>query len=125
MTEPKTDRVTLVDRVADHARWISDVRDPATANAEPLHQVRHGRAVAEWAVAPIPTGWAWHASGAVGLSSYGTPWIGPVLTRQDAEAAALASLLGWFRCGDKAVDPGAVRPMINDLTDRLGQEALF
>lgn len=125
MTGPDTNGMTRVDRAKDHARWISDVRDPATANAEPLQQVRHGRTLAEWAIAPIPAGWAWQANGASGLSSYGTPWIGPVSTRKDAEAAALGSLLRWFNGGGNAVEPGTARPMINDLTQRLDQEALF
>lgn len=81
-------------------RWVAEVRDPATANADPEEVIRAGKVTGTYRVAPIPGGWAWQADawrhdGTGG----GTPWRGPLPDRAAAVAAALVEMR---RIGDAA-----------------------
>lgn len=89
----------------NHERWITEVRDPATANAEPTVRLRHGREEADYTLAPIPGGWAWTAHAYVSNGGGGgTPWTGPVPTKADAREAALLAIVGILRCNPNDPD---------------------
>lgn len=89
----------------DYERWQNEVRDPATANAEPTVRLRHGREEADYTLAPIPGGWAWTAHAYVSNGGGGgTPWTGPVSTKADAREAALLAIVGILRCNPNDPD---------------------
>ncbi|MDN5726077.1 MAG: hypothetical protein L0G99_09140 [Propionibacteriales bacterium] len=82
-----------VEEVAQHKRWIEEVRDPATANAEPEEVIRAGKFTGTFLIAPIPGGWAYQADAhAYDGTGGGIPWSGPLSSRDAAIDAALHQL---------------------------------
>ena len=81
----------------DADAWMREVRDPANLTAGPPIEHRLGGARAEYQLAQIPLGWAWHCNlrhrdGSGG----GTPWKAEA-TRVEALAAAKRTPAGsWM-----------------------------
>ena len=88
----------------DADAWMREVRDPANLTAGPPIEHRLGGVHAEYQLAQIPLGWAWHCNlshrdGSAG----GTPWKAEA-TRVEALAAAKRTLARWLLGSD---DPHA------------------
>lgn len=96
-----------VEDVAEHHRWVSEVRDPAKAASPGEVRVDITGWDATYEVAPVPGGWAWSARAMGSASGSAAPWR-RVDTASDAREAALAYI-------ERAVGRPIARPMQPDL----------
>lgn len=118
VTEPEDDQ-----RQEEWARWEREVRDPAESATEGVRRIASGKAIAEYGIAPIPSGWAWHARAHNHHSRCSTPWMGPEPDRDAALAQALAFLQRHMRDGlderggEVVAKPADVRKVLAELED--------
>lgn len=111
----------------DLGAWVREVRDPATAAAEPEQTIKAGAATVCYTLAPLPDGrWAMKygfsiAGAGVGCGGSGTPWE-TMPGRQECLDAIHSAARGFFREKTKPHNGPSARKAAEAMLKKLSTE---